>query len=110
MKSLYKLTELVENLLTKFPDTRNSDNLLYYYVIKDIGRSKNVDIDNMSLPMFLLHMKDYGLPSIESVGRARRKCVEKNPKLAGSETVQVGRELKETEYRRYARGGRYGRA
>lgn len=103
MRTLYKLTDIVLDLLKEQPETRNSDNVLYYNVIKRIGKETGVDIDTMSLPNFLLHMKSYGLPSIESVGRCRRKCVESYPELAGIETVETLRTVKEEEYRKYSK-------
>lgn len=101
---LNTLTTLVQGILESKPQARESDSTLYYFVLKHIGSTHNIDIDTMSMPRFLLHLKEYPFPTIESVGRCRRKVVENNPDLAGSKTIQKIRAEKEQEYREYARG------
>ena len=48
-------------------------------------------------------MKAYHLPSIETVGRARRKIVEQYPDLAGDKKVKDVRRENEDTFRHYAR-------
>ena len=103
LRTLNTTTELVQEILERQPDTRNSDNKLYYQVLKVLGRRKGIDIDTMSLPNYLLHMKDYGLPSIETVGRCRRKVVELHPELTGTDEVQKKRRANISNYKNYAR-------
>lgn len=100
---LITITDLVTDILMTKPETRDSDNKLYYQVLKAVGRQNGVDIDVMSLPNYLLHMKDYKLPSIETVGRCRRKAIELYPELAGSKEVQNKRRANINEYKNYAR-------
>ena len=59
IKELKTIHNLVKNILEEHPQARNSDNILYYYVIKHIGAQKGINIDSMSLPNFLLNMKAY---------------------------------------------------
>lgn len=103
IKELKTIHNLVKNILEEHPQARNSDNILYYHVIKHIGAQKGINIDSMSLPIFLLNMKAYHLPSIETVGRARRKIVEQYPDLAGDKKVEDARRDNEDTFRHYAR-------
>ena len=103
MLSLKTTTGIVKMILKDNPDTRNSDNLLYYHVLKHVGNRHGIDIEKMSVPTFLLKMKDYGLPPFESVRRARQKIQAAHPELAASDEVEAYRSLNEQEYRDYAR-------
>lgn len=104
LKELKTTTDLVMDILMDCPEARNSDNVLYIKVCKVIGKDKGLDIDKMSMPYFLLHLKEFGLPSIETVGRCRRKIVAWLPELAGDDAVQYGRAENEESFKRYARG------
>lgn len=103
IKELKTIHNLVKNILEEHPQARDSDNILYYYVIKHIGAQKGINIDSMSLPNFLLNMKSYHLPSFETVGRVRRKVVEQHPDLAGAKKVKAARSGNEDTFRTYAR-------
>ena len=100
---LKKISDLVHELLINEPACRNSDNILYWRVLQTIGSRNGIDVEKMSVPTLLLHMREYGLPSIESVGRARRKIQENNPELCANDTVEAYREVLEEEYREYAK-------
>lgn len=102
-RELITTTDLVRMILKQHPEARNSDNQLYYFVIKTLGKHKGIDIESMSMTHFLLHMKDYKIPSIETVGRCRRKIVESHPELAGNDVVEGHRSLNEEVYRDYGR-------
>lgn len=67
IKELKTIHDLVKDILEEHPQARDSDNILYYYVCKYIGTKHGFDIDKMSLPNFLLNMKNYRLPSIRSL-------------------------------------------
>lgn len=100
---LKKISDLVHELMINEPACRNSDNLLYWRVLQTIGNRNGIDVEKMSVPALLFHMRDYGLPSIESVGRARRKIQEHNPELCADDAVEAHRMLLEEEYRAYAK-------
>lgn len=91
---------LVRDILYRKPFTRNSDEKLYIEVVRGIDRKAAT----MPFWYVLEHRKDFGLPSLESVGRCRRKVVEKNPELAGTDKVEGFRAMEEQEYREWARG------
>lgn len=105
MDNLKTLTSQVKNILETVPETRNSDNRLYYVVCATIGKKNGIDIEKMSMPHFLLHLKDYGMPAFESVRRTRQKIQETYPELAADRDVEAQRELNEEAFLEYARGG-----
>ena len=94
-------TALVKGILETSPSTRNSDERLYIEVVRAIDNKAA----GMPFWYVLEHRKDFGLPSLESVGRCRRKVVSKNPELAGTDKVEGFRAMEEQEYRAWARGG-----
>lgn len=99
MKNIKQTQKLVKEILEKFPQTRNSDMLLYYYVCLEIDRT----ILKLPFWLVLLDMKSYGLPPIESVGRARRKLQQMFPELCSDPEVKAGRMENEGFIRDYAR-------
>ena len=102
MADLYKVSELVRNTLKKYPMSRNSDNYLYYLILKKVGEKNGIDIDRMSMPMFLLNMRQYGFPPFESVRRSRQKIQHDYPELAGTKAVRDYRQTEEERYREFA--------
>ena len=102
-KELQTTTGLVKGILESCPDARNSDNYLYLRVLQIIGQRNNVDINSMSMPLFLLRMKEYGFPCFESVRRTRQKLQAAYPELAGCDEVEAQRMLNEEVFRDYAR-------
>jgi hypothetical protein len=100
---LKKTSDLVHELLINEPACRNSDELLYLFVARVIGQKNGFDVYKMSACEMLLRRKEYGLPSLKSVERARRKLQELNPELCADDTVEAHRMLLEEEYREYAK-------
>lgn len=96
---LRNTTKIVKSILETNKQARNSDAYLYIEVCKSI----NPQVIHKPFVEVLADLKEYNLPSIETVGRCRRKVVESNPHLAGNSEVEAGRELKEAEFREYAR-------
>lgn len=96
---LYNLTTLVEDILIKYPHTRNSDAILYVKVIGYI----NPQAGRMPFDHVMYCLKDLGLPSIESVGRCRRKLQAEKPELWSDKQVQRYREENERVFEDYAR-------
>ena len=102
-KELKTTTDIVKYILRNYPNTRNDDNELYFRVCDIIGRQKGVDIHRLSMPMFFLHLHEYGFPTCETVGRARRKVKEIHPEFAGNSTVEAHRTMNEEVFKDYAR-------
>lgn len=102
-KELKTTTDIVKHILLHHPQARNSDNVLYLKVLTIMGMQNGIHISNMPVPVFFMHLKEYGFPSFETVGRVRRKVVETHPELAGNSTVEAQRILNEETFRDYAR-------
>ena len=98
MEKLKTTTNLVKQILEQYPITRNSDDLLYATLCMA------VDSHGAGMPFWyvLQHRKKFNFPSYETVGRCRRKIVEKHPELAGTDEVEGFRELEEQKFREYA--------
>lgn len=95
---LKDLTPIVQKILTEKVTARDDDQLLYCYFLNTQGISKNI-------PFWTLcsKIKNKELPSLESIGRIRRKVQELHPNLAPSKPAKVSKVAQETEYREYAR-------
>ena len=96
-------TDLVKDILQRKPETRNSDNVLYYMVLSEIGKQNGIDIEHMSVPSLFLRLKEYGFPQFESVRRTRQKVQALYPELAANDKVEGYRTLNEQAYKDYAR-------
>ena len=94
-------TMIVKNVLENVPSSRNSDNLLFIEVVKEI----NVSLIYKPLAEVLENLNDYNLPSIETVGRCRRKIQAEHPELRAKKSVQDCRAEREEEFRELAKAG-----
>lgn len=88
-----KLETIVKAIMEDYPTTRGNDNALI------AGVFWLIDADLMNKP-FKEVLKMKGLPSFESITRARRKVQEKNPILV-NEKARKARQKEEKEYREY---------
>lgn len=98
-KELKNATAIVKDLLVNNPQTRNSDDYLYYKVCERISP----ECINQKFWYVLLNRKLFGLPAFESVRRSRQKLQETYPELAGNGKVEGYRALQEELFREYAR-------
>lgn len=98
-KELQTITAIVKDILVNDPQSRNSDEYLYYKVCQRVGGRF------VTLPFWqvVVNRKKYGLPSYETVGRARRKLQETHPELAGNSNVEAQRMINEEVFKDYAR-------
>ena len=104
VKKPIQTKKLVEEILIEYPEARNDDNFLWWKVIEIISDgNKDIYIRVIPFREVLLNLHTLGLPSFETVSRARRKVQEKNPSLRGDETVQNHRREKEQVYRDFSR-------
>lgn len=102
-----KLKELekdVKALLVAEPKTRASDDLLYFMLIEKRLNASGKSLARISAQDYILHYRNYNLPTIESVGRCRRKLQEKDASLKPSETVQLHRKEMQNSFVKYAIG------
>ena len=96
MAKLKMVEPLVEEALINNQACRGDNFILYLEVLK-----KYISLDLSIKDVFLNH-KALGIPSLESITRARRKLQERNPELKDEEVAKV-REEEEEEYREYSR-------
>ena len=85
-------------MLATVPAARNSDNILYIEVVRLIDQQ----VLRLPLAVVLQNLKDYNLPSIETVGRCRRKLQAQFPELRANKAVEEFRSELEKEFREWA--------
>ena len=100
LKELHTTQDIVKEVLETNVMARNSDMALYIKVCEKI----NPLVLSKPFWVVLLSLKEYNLPNIETVGRARRKLQETFPELAGDADVSAQRMLNEEAFKEYARG------
>jgi hypothetical protein len=100
---LKSTTDMVKVILSADPKTRNNDNLLYIRFLDEYGRAKGNDYLHMTVIQFFANISELGVPTIETVGRCRRKLQEKNPELRANAEVTAFRNEREKMFREYAR-------
>lgn len=103
VKDLKNLTELVYIILDHYPQTRNSDGLLWLKVLESQAYEKGIDLRMLSVPYFLPRIAEMGFSPFESVRRTRQKLQATYPNLSADEAVQGFRTENEKEYRAFAR-------
>lgn len=100
MSNLYITQDIVREILEDCPQTRNSDNFLYLMVCERISP----ELIKKPFYVVLSNLKEWNLPGFETVRRARQKLQAMHPELAACSDVEVGRMVREEEFRNYARG------
>ena len=96
-----KLKNIVKDTMTNIAKTRSDDYMLTYFVIKKYLDDKNIKIEYFY--QIMMFHKTYGLPSIESITRARRLLQRKYPELRADREVEKIRAKEEERYRELAR-------
>lgn len=104
MNELQTTTKLVKAILEEDKQARNSDSFLYLKVIETIADQKGINLYGISIPVFLVSMKENGFPGFETVRRTRQKVQQHHPELAACDNVKGMRMINETEFRKYSRG------
>ena len=84
-----KIYDLVKEILTDYPETRDSDKKLIWNVWDELDFIDQSEYN-------CIHYEDFmNAPSTESIRRCRQKIQEKNPELRGSKKVQEYRKIKQ---------------
>ena len=96
--NLFTTEEVVERVLRQHEDTRSDDFVLIYRVFKEINENAVI---REPFHYVMLNHKEYKLPAISSIMRARRKVFEKYPYLKPKKITKL-RKVKEREYKEYA--------
>ena len=94
--------ELVKKIMTEHPVTRDDDFKLYAWICYSVVP----ECMKYTYQHALWNHKEIGLPSYESVTRARRKVQEQVPELRGKSYAK--RHEKQEEYRDFYGEGFYG--
>lgn len=102
-KALYKITNLVKEILEENIQARNSDTYLYLQVIYKVGLLKGINMNEMSVTDFLMKRSSLNFPNYETVSRARRKLQAEHPELTSSKEVKAQKLINERVYRDYAK-------
>ncbi len=102
MNDLKAVSAVVKSILAEDIQARNDDNVLYLKVLQIVSNRNSIDLQSMTVPVFLLKMKEYGLPGFETVRRSRQKVQADNPDLAGNVAVRRKRAKQESVYREFA--------
>lgn len=97
---LKALESKVRKCLKNYPETRGSDDLLYIEVIKEMG----IFLGQYTADYWFRNYRKMGLPSIESVGRCRRKIQEKNEALKPIKEIELQRRAQEKTFYNYSLG------
>lgn len=95
MAKINTIHNKVLQILESNPSARRDDYVLILEVLKDY-----IDID-MPVTTLLLNHIELGIPSIETITRARRKLQEKYPHLVNDGAKAIRKE-EEKEFREYA--------
>ena len=94
---------LVKTILTNYPQTRNSDSLLYLKVLQRIAGVNDINLENITIPTFLSGLNKSPFPQFESVRRARQKLQAEFTELSANEEVQEFRDENEVAFREFSR-------
>ena len=100
MRDLFRVAEIVEEILETSETARKDDHFLYFKVCEKL----NGEALDTKLGDFLLTVDSFDLPRFESVGRARRKLQAENPKLRPAEDVQRKRYERAIDYIFFSKG------
>ena len=100
MEKLKDLEKKVKVILKNNPSTRGDDDLLYEYLLEDM----NVNLSSITARNFLLSYRKMGLPTIETVGRCRRKIQSKDETLKPTPDIVLKRRKLETSFYNYSLG------
>lgn len=99
MAKLNRISNIVLRVLAEHEEARKDDFILMGYVLDEMGVPANFNTRT------LLHNHVvFGLPSFESITRARRKIQAEYPDLKDAKAVEI-RAAEEEEYREFARNG-----
>lgn len=101
MKSLFKMEDVVRDILSWNPNTRDDDFILIYEVYRKI----NPLVLKLSFGEILLCHNHFGLPSFESIRRSRQKVQQNNPNLRATENTRRVRNKNEDYYKFFNKMG-----
>ena len=98
MNKLYKIEDVVKEVLTEVPEARDDD----FKLVVEVYYKLDPTIVGTPFNVVMLGHKELGLPYFESITRARRKLQAMFEELRASENVQDERTNIQADYIRYA--------
>lgn len=98
---LKNLENIVLEVLKTQPLTRSDD---FHLVLRVYQQLNEKAVTKELFCEIMLYHNEYGLPSFESITRARRKVFEKYPELKPKKITELRAE-KEKEFKEYAKNG-----
>lgn len=99
-KILRKLEKTVREIMVEDPITRGDDDILYVRVLKRAG----IEINNITAETYIMNYRRLKLPTIESVGRCRRRVQAKDETLKPTPEIELKRRKTEQSYYYYSIG------
>lgn len=99
MGSIYKTDEIVRRILTEKPGTRDDD----FFLFLEYFRYINPQLIDKPLEEILILHKWYGLPSLETITRARRKNQAKYKELKSKKEIEKLRKQQEENFVFYSK-------
>ena len=99
MNKLYKVEDIVYQVLKEVPEARKDD----FVLVAEVYNKIQPLIFNVSFNRVMLAHKELGLPYFESISRARRRLQSIFEELRPSKEVQDARLEEQLIYREYAR-------
>ena len=99
MNKLYKVEDIVYQVLKEVPEARKDD----FVSVAEVYNRIQPLIFNVPFNQVMLAHKELGLPYFESISRARRRLQNIFEELRPSQEVQEARDEEQLVYREYAR-------
>lgn len=100
MGKLKDLEKRVKSILKNNPASRGDDDLLYLDVLDEM----KIDIQSFTAESFILNYRKLGIPTIETVGRCRRRIQAKDESLKPTPDVSLKRRKLENSFYNYSLG------
>ena len=100
MAKLKELEPVVKKILKENPPTRGDDDLLYLDVLDEM----QINLRDFTAESFLLNYRKLGIPTIETVGRCRRRIQAKDETLKPTPDIVLKRRQLENSFYNYSLG------
>lgn len=100
MSKVNKIENIVKGVLERYPDTRSDDFMLvaHVYLIMSNGYTSTISFNGI-----MENHTAIGLPSMESITRARRKLQSEYEYLRATESMRRIRRKEEQDFREYSK-------
>ena len=99
MNKLYKVEDIVYQVLQEVPETRKGD----FVLVAEVYNKINPELKYLRFSEVMLAHKELKLPYFESISRCRRRLQNIFEELRPSKEVQEARDEEQLVYREYAR-------